>query len=63
MAKLDLTGRLLAVRTRNAQAFVAAVEAGLATVELPVGTVRSIKSGIADELMKVTVPDDPPGRA
>ena len=58
MAKLDLNGRLLALRTHQAETVVTAIEAALATAALPGETVRHIKAAIADELAKVTARDD-----
>ena len=63
MAKLDLAGQLLMLRTRKAELIVAAVEAGLGSVTLPGDTVRHIKTAIADELGKITVPDNLSGLA
>jgi hypothetical protein len=58
MAKLDLTGQLLPLRTRKAELIIAAIDAGLATATLSGSQIQQIKSAIADELAKITASDE-----
>lgn len=59
IVKLDLAGRMLELRTSQAEVIVTAVREGLATVDMAAEVRTAAQAAIADRLASITAPEPP----